>query len=89
MTSRCRIDVGRPFQGRRGAAESLALQMLQGGAALKGCATAVVFLALAARAQPQAPPRDATPPSGTSVIRGRVLAAAGDRPLAKVEVRAT
>ena len=80
MTSRCRIDVGRPFQGRRGEAERLAL---------KGCATAVMFLALAAHAQPQAPARDAPPPTGTSAIRGRVLAAAGDRPLAKAEVRAT
>ena len=58
------------------------------GAALKGCATAVMFLALAPHAQQQAPPRDAPPPTGTSVIRGRVLAA-GERPLAKVEVRAS
>jgi len=89
MTPRCRIDEGRPFRRRRDEADRLVLQILQGGAVLKGCATAVVFLALTARAQPQAPPRDATPPGGTSVIRGRVLAAAGDRPLAKVEVRAT
>jgi Carboxypeptidase regulatory-like domain len=54
---------------------------------LKGCATAVVVTALSS-AFAQAPARDAPPPTGTSVIRGRVIAAAGDRPVAKAEVRA-
>src|SRR3977135_2117514 len=35
----------------------------------------------------QAPPRDTAPLAGTAVIRGRVIAAGDDRPLAKVEVR--
>src|SRR5438105_3193967 len=37
----------------------------------------------------QPPARDAPPATGTSAIRGRVLAVVGDRPLAKAEVRAT
>jgi Carboxypeptidase regulatory-like domain len=36
----------------------------------------------------QTPARDTPAPTGTAVIRGRVIAAAGQRPLAKVEVRA-
>src|SRR4051812_12979434 len=36
----------------------------------------------------QAPARDTPAPTGTAVIRGRVIAAAGQRPLARVEVRA-
>jgi protocatechuate 3,4-dioxygenase beta subunit len=35
----------------------------------------------------QAPPRDTASPSGTAVIRGRVMAVGDDRPLAKVQVR--
>jgi Carboxypeptidase regulatory-like domain len=42
----------------------------------------------AVAAAAQAPGRDTPPATGTSVIRGRVVAAAGQRPLAKVEVRA-
>ena len=53
-----------------------------------GCAAGVVAIALSASAFAQAPARDAPPPTGTSAIRGRVVAAAGDRPLAKAEVRA-
>ena len=37
----------------------------------------------------QAPARDAPAPTGTAVIRGHVIAAVGQRPLAKVEVHAT
>jgi Carboxypeptidase regulatory-like domain len=37
----------------------------------------------------QAPARDTPAPTGTAAIRGRVIAAAGQRPLAKVEVHAT
>jgi hypothetical protein len=49
----------------------------------------VVLLTLSASAaRAQAPARDAAPATGSSVIRGRVFAAAGQRPLAKVEVRA-
>ena len=47
----------------------------------------VISLGLAAYAQ-QTPARDAPPPTGTSAIRGRVIAASGDRPLAKAEVHA-
>jgi carboxypeptidase family protein len=35
----------------------------------------------------QAPPRDTVPPIGTAAIRGRVIEASVDRPLANVEVR--
>ena len=49
-----------------------------------GIAIVVAVWPLAA----QAPPRDTAPaPAGTSVIRGRVIAAGDDRPLPKVEVR--
>jgi hypothetical protein len=37
----------------------------------------------------QAPARDTLAPTGTAVIRGRVMAAGADRPLSRVEVRAT
>jgi hypothetical protein len=38
----------------------------------------------------QAPARDtAAPPTGTALIRGRVIVAGADRPLSRVEVRAT
>jgi Carboxypeptidase regulatory-like domain len=37
----------------------------------------------------QAPARDAPPSVGTAVIRGRVIAAIGQHPLARVEIRAT
>ena len=51
---------------------------------------ALVCIAVAVSVSPlfaQAPPRDTASPSGTAVIRGRVIAAGDDRPLAKVEVR--
>jgi hypothetical protein len=51
-----------------------------------------LLLATGALAQPppprDAPARDAPPPAGTAVIRGRVLVAGADRPLSRVEVRA-
>src|SRR6185503_2285963 len=51
---------------------------------------AVLMAATAAStALAQAPARDTPAPIGTAVIRGRVIAAAGQRPLAKVEVHAT
>ncbi|HKB11522.1 MAG TPA: carboxypeptidase-like regulatory domain-containing protein [Vicinamibacterales bacterium] len=46
----------------------------------------VALFAAPALAQP--PARDAAPATGTAAIRGRIVAAAGERPLAKVEVRA-
>ena len=50
---------------------------------------AVLMVATAATAAlAQAPARDTPAPAGTAVIRGRVIAAAGQRPLAKVEVHA-
>jgi hypothetical protein len=48
-----------------------------------GIAVAVSIWPLAA----QGPPRDTKALAGTAVIRGRVIAAGDDRPLAKVEVR--
>lgn len=51
---------------------------------------AVLMAATAASAAlAQAPARDTPAPTGTAVIRGRVIGAAGQRPLAKVEVCAT
>ena len=52
---------------------------------------AFVFIAAATASAvlAQAPARDAPQPTGTAVIRGRVIAAAGQRPLARVEVHAT
>ena len=51
---------------------------------------AVLMAATAASAAlAQAPARDTPAPAGTAVIRGRVIAAAGQRPVAKVEVHAT
>jgi len=50
----------------------------------------IVSIALgASQSFAQPPARDAPPATGTSAIRGRVLAVVGDRPLAKAEVRAT
>jgi carboxypeptidase family protein len=49
--------------------------------------TALLIACGATAALAQAPARDAPPP-GTAAIRGRVVAAAGNRPLAKAEVRA-
>jgi len=52
-------------------------------------AGAVLMAAAAASAAlAQAPARDTPAPTGTAVIRGRVIAAAGQRPLARVEVHA-
>ena len=52
---------------------------------------AIIVAAVLAQASAfaQAPTRDSPQPTGTAVIRGRVIAAAGQRPLARVEVRAT
>ncbi|HXI30405.1 MAG TPA: carboxypeptidase-like regulatory domain-containing protein [Vicinamibacterales bacterium] len=49
---------------------------------------AVLVTLSALPALAQAPARDTVPSTGTAVIRGRVIAAAGQRALAKVEVRA-
>jgi hypothetical protein len=50
--------------------------------------SALIAAAAASAALAQAPARDTPAPTGTAVIRGRVIAAAGQRPLARVEVRA-
>lgn len=53
--------------------------------------TAAVLLMIAGCSpalRAQAPARDAPPPAGTAVIRGRVIVAGADRPLSRVEVRA-
>ena len=50
--------------------------------------SALIAAAAASAALAQAPARDTPAPTGTAVIRGRVIAAAGQRPLATVEVRA-
>jgi hypothetical protein len=56
---------------------------------MKMIASAFMAAMAASAALAQAPARDTPAPTGTAVIRGRVIAAAGQRPLAKVEVRAT
>jgi len=55
---------------------------------MKVIASAFMAAMAASAALAQAPARDTPAPTGTAVIRGRVIAAAGQRPLAKVEVRA-
>jgi hypothetical protein len=55
---------------------------------MNGIGSALIAAAAASAALAQAPARDTPAPTGTAVIRGRVIAAAGQRPLAKVEVRA-